>query len=189
MKKILTTAFCASVLLLGTQGLMEAKADVNTASKNAKTTTATKILNEQGQKPNFDKRPPRKPPMFNLEEELNLTDAQKAKAKANRIKGRKEMKPIMDEIRAKKEAVLDVMDSDLSQEEQQLKIKDLQNDIKKLHEKANAVRKNNMNEFEKILTKEQKAKFEKMKKEHEPAGRCKKCERMMPPPPLPPEEQ
>ena len=191
MKKTLTTVFCMSILFMGAQSVMAA----NTTAKAKQTTktTVSKVnkAKTQKQKPSqFDKKPPKRPPMLNLEEELNLTDQQKAKAKENRIKGRKEMKPIMDEIRAKKEAVLDVMDSDLSQEEQQAKIKELQSEIKKLHEKANTVRENNMKDFEKILTKEQKTKFEKIKKENMPGGgKCKKCAKQTPPPPMPKDEE
>ena len=130
----------------------------------------------------------KRPPMPNLEEELNLTDAQKAKAKENRIQGRKEMKPIMDEIRTKKEAILDIIDSDLSKEKQQEKITALQKEIKELYVKANTIREKNMAEFEKILTKKQKAKFEELKKLHHPKGYCKECAKRMPPPPMPNEE-
>ena len=194
MKKTLTTAFCLSVLFMGSQ--LSMAANTNTAKQIAKQTVkttvsdVTKETTDKKQPPKFGKKPPKRPPMLKLEEELNLTEQQKAKAKENRIKGRKEMKPVMDEIRAKKEAVLDVMDSDLSKEEQQAKIKELQSEIKKLHEKANTIREKNMKEFEKILDKEQKAKFEKIKKEHIPGGgKCKKCARQTPPPPLPPEEE
>ena len=122
--------------------------------------------------------------MFNLEEQVNLTEKQKSQAKANRIQGRKEMKPIMEEIRVKKEAILDIIDSDLSKDQQKVKIDALQQEIKALYKKANAIREKNMAEFEKILTKDQKAKFEQLKKEHKPHGACKQCERRMPPPPM-----
>ena len=163
MKKLLTTAFCVSMLFVGTQAVM--------AADNAAA----------------DKQPPKmermhKPKKPNLEEYLNLTEKQKAQAKANRIAGRKEMKPIMDEIRTKKEAILDIMDSDLTKEQQQEKIKPIQQEIKALYKKSNEMREANMKKFEKILTKEQKAKFEQMKKKHGP--KCKNCERRMPPPPM-----
>ena len=182
MKKLLTTAFCVSVMFMGTQ-VMAANTDSNTTYSQKQTIQTT----TNRQKPNFNKGERKKPPMMNLEDKLNLTDKQKAQAKANRIQGRKEMKPIMDEIRAKKEAILDVMDSDLSKEKQQEQIKALQAEIKELHKKANAVREKNMKDFEKILTKDQKEKFEQIKKEHRPKG-CKQCERRMPPPPMPKED-
>ena len=181
MKKLLTTVFCVSLMIIGMQSAMAADSTTYTKAQ-------TQPKFEGKQPPQFDRMGQHKPPMFKLEEELGLTDAQKAKAKANRIQGRKEMKPVMDEIRAKKESILDVIDSDLSKEKQQEQIKVLQNDIKELHKKANAIREKNMAEFEKILTKKQKTKFEELKKQHHPNGGCKQCERRMPPPPMPNED-
>lgn len=181
MKKLLTTAFCLSVIFMGSQAMAE---NTNSQTVYSQKQTAQKTM-ERKEPPNFNKRDMHKPPMMNLEEKLNLTEKQKAQAKANRIAGRKEMKPVMDEIRDKKEAILDVMDSDLSKEEQKVKIEALQKDIKALYVKANTMREKNMAEFEKILTKEQKAKFEQLKKEQHPNGFCKNCERRMPPPPMP----
>lgn len=180
MKKIITTAFCVSIMAIGFQSAIAADSANYAKTKN---TTSTSVYQNSKQKPPFGQMGEQKHPIMHLEEELNLTDKQKQQAKANRIQGRKEMKPIMDEIRAKKEAILDVIDSDLSKEKQQEKIKSIQEDIKALHKKANEIREKNMANFEKILTKEQKAKFEQIKKEHRPAGGCKQCERRMPPPP------
>ncbi len=177
MKKLLTAAFCLT-MAMGMQSAM--------AADTTNYTKANPVTTEQKQPPKFEHR--KRPPMPNLEEELNLTEAQKAKAKENRIQGRKEMKPIMDEIRAKKEAILDIVDSDLSKEKQQEKITVLQKEIKDLYVKANTIREKNMAEFEKILTKEQKTKFAEIKKLHHPNG-CKECAKRMPPPPMPGEEK
>ncbi len=185
MKKLLTTAFCMSILLMGAQAMASETSSNTTYAQKQTTATKVKPSDDFGRPPRFDKDRPPKPPMAKLEEELNLTDKQKEQAKANRIKARKEMKPIMEQIHAKKEAVLDVMDSDLSEEKQQEQIQKLQKEIKALYEKANTIREKNMKEFENILTTEQKAKFEKIKKEHHPHGQCKNCERRMPPPPMP----
>ena len=177
MKKLLVTAFCLT-MAMGMQSAM--------AADTTNYTKANPVTAEQKQPPQFGQM--KRPPMPNLEEELNLTEAQKAKAKANRIQGRKEMKPIMDEIRAKKEAILDIVDSDLSKEKQQEKITVLQKEIKELYVKANTIREKNMAEFEKILTKEQKTKFAELKKQHHPNS-CKECAKRMPPPPMPDEEK
>ena len=177
MKKLLTTAFCLSVMFMGAQAMA---ASTNTDTNYSKSTKQTSTNRQYP--PKFNGEEKHRPPMPNLEEELNLTEKQKAQAKANRIEGRKEMKPIMEEIRGKKEAILDVMDSDLSKDEQKVKIEALQQEIKNLYKKANAIREKNMAEFEKILTKEQKTKFEQLKKEHQPKENCKQCERRMPPP-------
>lgn len=63
-----------------------------------------------------------------LAKRLNLSEEQKEKAEAVRLKGREQMK--------------------------------------EMHKKMQELRKNNMAEFEKILTPEQKTEFDKIKKEH-----------------------
>ena len=177
MKKTLTTIFCLSLMAIGAQSVMAA--DSNT---NYTTTNPTAV--EKKAPPKFGPGGMHKPPMPNLDEELNLTEAQKQQARQNRINGRKEMKPIMDEIRSKKESVLDIMDSDLSDEKKQEQLKTIQAEIKALHKKANTVREKNMKAFEKILTKEQKAKFEQIKQKHMPNQKCEKCRHSMPPQPM-----
>ena len=157
MKKILMTTFCLSILIMFSQSVMAQDVDKT---------------NPLPQRPKMEKG--HKPPHVNLDELLNLTDEQKAKVKANRIKSRKAMKPVMDDIRNKREAILDVIDSDLSKDAQEAKIKALQEDIKALHKKANKLREQNMKEFENILTPEQKAKFEQFKKEHKPPKHVQK---------------
>ena len=175
MKKLLTATFCLSVLLMGANAAMAA--DTNTTYSKANTKVEKKAP------PKFGQGQMQKPMMPNLEEELNLTEAQKQQARQNRIQGRKEMKPVMDEIRAKKEAIMDIFDSDLTDDKKQEQVKVIQKEIKELHKKANTIREKNMQNFEKILTKEQKTKFEEMKQKHLPKHECKKCGRMMPPPP------
>jgi len=68
-----------------------------------------------------------------IAKDLNLTDEQQQQAKQIREEGRKEIEPLMKEM-------------------------------KELRKKMDAKRRANMEEFEKILTPEQKAKFEEMKK-------------------------
>lgn len=179
MKKLLTTTFCLSMLLMGTQVMAEE------ATQYSKQNTPQISSQEKRIPPQFKKGKHHRPPKLNLEEELNLTEAQKAQAKANRIEGRKEMKPIMDEIRNKKEAILDIIDSNLSKAEQKIQIEKIQKEIKQLYQKANTIREKNMAKFEKILTKEQKAKFEQIKKERFPQKQCKNCAKKMQPQPIP----
>ena len=68
-----------------------------------------------------------------IAKDLDLTDEQQQQAKQIREKGRKEIEPLM-------------------------------NEMKELRKKMDDKRRANMEEFEKILTPEQKAKFEEMKK-------------------------
>ena len=175
MKKILTTTFCLSVMLMGANAAFAA--DTNTTYTKANTTTERKAP------PNFANGKMQKPMMPNLEEELGLTEAQKQQARQNRIQGRKDMKPVMDEIRAKKEAIMDVFDSELSDDKKKERVDAMQAELKELHKKANTLREKNMQDFEKILTKDQKEKFEQLKQKNMPKHECKKCGKMMPPPP------
>lgn len=123
-------------------------------------------------KPDF-KNPPSKEEMIKMrkareaafEQKLGLTEAQKAKAKEIRIKGHKEMKPIMDKIRDKKKEAEMVKMSRIAGWVQEERLNALDKDIKNLEKKANAIRKKNMKEFESILTKDQKKILEEMKKE------------------------
>ena len=179
MKKLLTTMFCVSMLTCAIQ-------TANAVPAASYQQTAKNTIDRM-QPPEFEQFDKQNHPIFKLEDELKLNDEQKAKAKANRIKGRKEMKPIMDQIRTKREEILDILDSDLTQEQQQEKIRPIQKELKVLHQKANELRKKNMEEFEKILSKSQKAKFEELKKQH-PATGCKHCDRKAPLPPMPHED-
>lgn len=175
MKKVLTTMFCAAMIFMGTQLTMAAESNTKNNSQPASEVKMT---------PNDGHQRMQKPPMPNLEEELNLTEAQKQKARQNRIKGRQQMKPVIEEIRAKKDEVLDTIDSELSDDAKKVKLQELQSEIKALHKKANELRESNMKEFEKILTPEQKTKFEQLKKRNIPSHDCKKCKMMPPPPPM-----
>jgi len=149
MKKLLSTLMCATILTTGAA----------MASDNTQQNCPPPPPEHQGQG-QFHKKPPC-PKM--IEDQLNLTEEQKAAARKNRMEGRKEMKPIMDKIRDKHEAMLDVMDSDLSDAEKEKKIKVIKADMKKLKAQADAVREKNMKKFEAILTAEQKTKFEQIK--------------------------
>lgn len=100
-----------------------------------------------------------------FEQKLNLTEEQKAKAKEIRLKGHEQMKPIIDQIRVKKQEIRKIKMSKLSTQEQEKRIKTIKAQIKPLKIKADKLRKQNMAEFESILTVEQKTTLEKMKKE------------------------
>lgn len=148
MKKLLSTLMCATILTTGA-----AMASDNTQN----CPPPPPDCKGPGQ---FHKKPPC-PKM--IEDQLNLTEEQKAAARKNRMEGRKEMKPIMDKIRDKHEAMLDVMDSDLPDAEKEKQIKAIKADMKKLKDQADKIREKNMKKFESILTAEQKTKFEQIK--------------------------
>lgn len=107
-------------------------------------------------------RPPKKP---NLEQRLNLTEEQKIKAKANREAGFKEIKPIMDNLKSKKEQKRMLMKNQNPTVKEVEKLEQLNNDINKLEKQAREIRIKNAKQFEAILTPEQKEEFNKMKRE------------------------
>lgn len=100
-----------------------------------------------------------------FEQRLNLSDKQKAKAKAIHQKGRKQMQPIISKIKTDKINIEKIKQSKLSEKNKQEKIEELNNDIKNLQKQAAEIRKKNSEEFEKILNKRQKEELAKMKAE------------------------
>lgn len=116
-----------------------------------------------------DNRPTKKQMRIQFEERLGLTDKQKEKARKLHEKGRNEMQPVMEEMRAKYQEVQTVKNSKMAPSKKSEKLEQLQNEIKPLQKQANDIRKKNSEEFEKILNKTQKAELEKMKAE----GRAK----------------
>ena len=109
-----------------------------------------------------------------FEQRLGLTEVQKAKARELRIEGRAKMKPVMDEIKLKKQEAKMVKLSRISVQMQEEKLAAIDKELQVLEKKANEIRKQNMKDFEAILTREQKKILKQMKKEgkknfeHEP---------------------
>ena len=99
-----------------------------------------------------------------FEKRLNLTEAQKAKIEKNRQADMKKLKPIKDQIRAKKEAKHEIIKK---YEETNPDLIKLNKEIKALKEQEHKIKEANRKSFESILTKEQKAELEKMKAEHQ----------------------
>ena len=130
------------------------------------------------------KNPPSKEEIMNrrkaheaaFEQKLGLTEAQKIKARELRIQGRQK-------IKAKKQEARMVKMSRIAVQMQEEKLAQIDKELAVLEKKANEIRKQNMKDFEAILTKDQKKILKNMKKE----GR-KNFERghhCPPPPPCP----
>lgn len=107
----------------------------------------------------------KKDPRAEFENRLKLTDEQKAKAKEIRLNGHKEMKPIMEKLKAKHQEAESIRNSKLDESAKQEKLAKVRLDIKDLRSQAREIQKKNMQEFESILTDKQKKEIEKMKKE------------------------
>lgn len=100
-----------------------------------------------------------------FEQKLGLTEAQKAKAKELRIKGRERMKPVIDEIKSKKQEAKMIKLSRMAVQMQEEKLAEIDKELKVLEKKAHEIRKQNMKDFESILTREQRKILKQMKQE------------------------
>ena len=101
-----------------------------------------------------------------FDKKLNLTDEQKTKAEQIRKDGFEKMKPVMDKIKVKKDEIRAIRENgSLTQAEAKTKIDALHKDIMDLKAQAREIRKQNMQDFESILTDKQKKTLEKMKQE------------------------
>lgn len=117
-----------------------------------------------------------------FEQKLGLTEEQKVKAKEIRIKGHQQMKPVIEQIIAKKKEAEMVKLSRIAVWAQEEKLAAIDKEIQELEKQANEIRKQNMKDFESILTRSQKKILKQMKKE----GRQKFEQRrqQVPPPPI-----
>ena len=119
-----------------------------------------------------------------FEKKLGLTEVQKLKARELRKAGHEKMKPVMEEIKVKKQEAEMVRNSKLTVQVQEEKLTAIDKDLAVLQKQAQEIRKQNMKEFESILTKEQKKTLKNMKKE----GRKNfdRNRKELPPPPCKP---
>lgn len=100
-----------------------------------------------------------------FERRLDLTEVQKLKAREIRKNGHEKLKPILDEIKSKKQEAEMVRRSRMAVQMQEEKLAVIDAELKILERKANSIRKSNMKEFESILTRQQKRTLKEMKKE------------------------
>ena len=118
-----------------------------------------------------------------FEQKLGLTEVQKLKAREQRKAGFEKIKPVIEELKVKRQEAEAIRRSKISVQEQEEKLTVIDKDIQALEKQAAQIRKQNMKDFESILTKQQRATLKKMKKE----GRAKYGrEHRLTPPPCPP---
>ena len=128
---------------------------------------------EENAQQNIDKRPPyqHKLPPEKLKREhafdqkLGLTEDQKTQARELRKQGFEKMKPVMEELKAKKQEARTIRKSNMAVKDQSEQLKAIDKDVKKLEKQAREIRKENMKEFEAILTKDQQKTLKEMKAE------------------------
>jgi hypothetical protein len=117
-----------------------------------------------------------------FEQKLGLSEVQKLKARELRKAGHEKIKPIMQDIKAKKQEAEMIRNSKLTVEAQEEKLVVIDKELATLEKQAQTIRKQNMRDFEAILTKDQKKTLKNMKKE----GRKNfdKQRKELPPPPV-----
>ena len=120
----------------------------------------------------FKAQPPSKAEMeakkAEFEKRLNLTEKQKEQIEKNKQKDREKMKPIFEKMKENKEAIRNIHhDKTLSREDKVVKSAEYEKNLIDLKVKANELRKENMKNFENILTDEQKVEFAKIKDEQQ----------------------
>lgn len=120
-----------------------------------------------------------------FDQKLGLTEEQKTQARELRKQGFIKMRPVMEQIKVKKQEAAALRNSDTALKDQSEQLKAIDKDVKKLEKVAREIRKANMKEFEAILTNDQKKILKEMKAEgrknfkaNHPYGR----------PPMPPRE-
>ena len=100
-----------------------------------------------------------------FDKRLGLTSEQKSQAKELRKEGFEKMKPVFEEMKAKRIEEKSIRESNLTAQAQKEKLAEINKELKALEKKAGEIRRENMKEFESILTKEQKETLKQMKKE------------------------
>lgn len=101
-----------------------------------------------------------------FDKKLGLTDEQKTKAEQIRKDGFEKMKPVMDQIKVKRDEIKTIRENgSLTQAEANAKVQALHKEIGELKAQAKEIRKQNMQDFEAILTDKQKKTLEKMKQD------------------------
>ena len=145
MKKLL--------ILLGIICLTSVSVDANEAVKNPP------------QVPQQKSEAPRMSRAAAFEKRLGLTEQQRVKAREIRIKGHENLRPVIDQIIMKKQEAEMVKMSRIAVQVQEERLAEIDAQLKVLEKKAHSIRKQNMKDFESILTKEQKKILKEMKKE------------------------
>ena len=169
MKKILILTMAIFVSAVSTQAF----ANENVTQLNP----ATKFVQQQN-KQAFEQKRAQKEAEF--EKKLGLTDEQKVQIKEFRKKSFEKIKPVMEQMKVKKQEIDTIKASKLSAEEIEQKIAPIEVELKDLHKQAMKIRQENMKEFESILTTEQQNILKQMKKEgrknfHKKFKKNKRC--------------
>ena len=125
--------------------------------------SAAEPVKQSPERPNFADVKAQREKAF--EKRLGLTEEQKMKAREIRIQGHDKIKPVIEQIIAKKQEAKMVKMSRIAVQVQEERLNAIDKELKVLEKKAHDIKKANMKEFESILTKEQKKILKQMKNE------------------------
>lgn len=101
-----------------------------------------------------------------FEEELKLTEEQKAQAKQIRESEAEKIKPIAEQMKLKHQEMKEILDMQLTFKERQEKLAPVRKDMFALKKQIFDIKSQSKKDFEAILTKKQIKKLEKIKQEH-----------------------
>lgn len=100
-----------------------------------------------------------------FEKRLELTEVQKLKARQIRQSGHEKLRPVIEQIKTKKQEAEMIRRSRMAVQMQEEKLSVIDDELRILEKQANEIRRANMKEFESILTRQQKKTLKQMKKE------------------------
>ncbi len=101
---------------------------------------------------------------INVESFLMLNDEQVEAAKANRLDGEEKIRPINEEIKKIQKKIEIIKWKNEDDDARKIQLEPYYNEIKRLNLECDKIRAKNVEDFETILTPEQKLKFEDIKK-------------------------
>jgi Spy/CpxP family protein refolding chaperone len=121
-----------------------------------------------GERPRIECGCPQKGPhgdFKKFEEELNLTDIQKAQLKQIKEKEAHAIKPLCDRIQAKRHDAEGIFNEKLTAQERQEKLAPIDREIEQTKAQIRDIKRQSREEFKSILTDKQVKKLEKLKKQ------------------------
>ena len=98
---------------------------------------------------------------LDFEKKLKLTDEQKAQAKEIRQKGIEQIRPLMEQSKAKREELQKAIDANKDYKT----VENLKKEVRDIDKQIHEIHMQNMKSFESLLTKKQKKELDKIKKE------------------------
>lgn len=154
------TLIIAGILVFATSAASFADTNVKADQKTIPTIQSDKPyckMHQPPKGPDFQKR------KAEFEKRLNLTEKQKQQVEELHKKGFEQIKPLMENLKAKQKEAYTLKDA--SDEQSVQKREQLKKEIGALKQQAQELRKQNMKDFENILTKKQQKELSKIKEE------------------------